>query len=79
MIRKWYKQKEEKILDFVMYVDINKMWTLCMKLWTLWLYLALAEKCSFFLLISLFLLLFMGPIALFGIIHGSYYIISTSF
>ena len=32
MIRKWYKQKEEKILDFVMYVDINKMWTLCMKL-----------------------------------------------
>ena len=50
MIRKWYKQKEEKIklyyhtffipppplhtqiLDFITYVDINKMWTLCMKL-----------------------------------------------
>ena len=31
------------------------------------------------LLFSLFLLLFMGPTALFGIIHGSYCIISANF
>ena len=47
----------------------------------------LEEKCSFgkyyfcqlILLFSLFSLLFMGPTAFFGTIHGSYCIISTNF
>ena len=37
------------------------------------------EKRQLFLLLNLFLLLFMGLIALFDIIHGSYHTVSTSF
>ena len=36
-------------------------------------------KSQFILLFSLFLLLFMGPTAFFGIIHGSHCVISTNF
>ena len=36
-------------------------------------------KTNFFLLFSLFLLLFIGPIALFGTIHVSHYTISATF
>ena len=41
--------------------------------------LVLASKASFFLLFSLFLLLFMGLIALFGTIHESHYTILDTF
>ena len=41
--------------------------------------LVLASKVSFFLLFSLFLLLFMGLITLFGTIHESHYTISDTF
>ena len=36
-------------------------------------------KSKLFLLFSLFLLLFMGPITLFGIIYGFYHTISATF
>ena len=36
-------------------------------------------KSQFILLFNLFLLLFMSPTALFGIIHGSYFTISANF
>ena len=39
----------------------------------------LGLKIKIISLFSLFLLLFMGPIALFGTIHRLYYIISTNF
>ena len=41
--------------------------------------LVLASKVSFFLLFSLFLVLFMGLIVLFGTIHESHYTISDTF
>ena len=41
--------------------------------------LTLVEKDSFFLLFNLFLLLFISPITLFNIIHGSQCIIFASF
>ena len=41
--------------------------------------LVLASKVSFFLLFSLFLLLFMGLITVFGTIHESHYTISDTF
>jgi len=37
------------------------------------------RKIKIILLFSLFLLLFMGFIVLFGTIHGSYYTVSTNF
>ena len=37
------------------------------------------EICQLILLFSLFLLLFMSPTTLFGIIHGSHYTISANF
>ena len=44
-----------------------------------WFAFGIGLKNQFSLLFSLFLVLFMGPIVLFGTIHGSHYTISVTF
>ena len=45
----------------------------------MWVVIGIGLKSQHFLLLSFFLLLFMGPIALFGTIHESHYTILAIF